>query len=460
MGQTRSEYAVDLAFPNLTFNQPVGIIAPGDGTNRLFVIEQAGIIRVFENSQTVSASSSFLDIRNRVLSGGEQGLLGLAFHPNYAENGYFYINYIADNPRRTVIARFSVSPNNLNAALSESEFVLLEVDQPFANHNGGQTAFGADGYLYVGLGDGGSGGDPFGNGQNLATLLGKILRINVDSSSQGRNYGIPPDNPYAGNTLGYREEIYARGFRNPWRFSFDSLTGALWVADVGQSQREEIDVVEMGKNYGWNIMEGSLPYSGGSQTGLELPLWEYGRDEGISVIGGYMYRGSTLEGLYSKYVYGDYGSGKVWALQYSEVVMPVNTLLVDTDLNTSSFGVDEQNELYLCALDGKIYVLTDNTTPTPMPTATPTSAPTPTPAPTPTDPPTSTPKPNQSPTPTPPEPTTTPAEFMPPEALYGLAIIGVATIISIIAIVAFKRQKKQPKGRVSNHLSNGNGDAP
>jgi len=439
-----SEYSVDLAFPNLTFTQPVGIVVPGDGSNRLFAIEQAGVIRVFENSQAVAASSSFLDIRNRVLFGGEQGLLGLAFHPNYAENGYFFVNYVADNPRRTVISRYSVSPDNLNEALSESEFVLLEVNQPFANHNGGQTAFGADGYLYVGLGDGGSGGDPFGNGQNRATLLGKILRINVDSPSQGRNFSIPPDNPYTGNTLGYREEIYAHGFRNPWRFSFDSPTGRLWAADVGQSQREEIDVVEKGKNYGWNIMEGSLTYSGGSQAGLELPVWEYGRDEGISVIGGYVYRGSTMAGLYSKYVYGDYGSGKVWALQYSEGVMPVNTLLVDTDLNISSFGVDEQNELYLCALDGKIYVLADNTTPTPTPTPTitPTSAPTPTPTPTPTASPISTPTPTQSPTPTPPEPTTTSAGFLPPEALYNLAIIGVVTIIIAIAIVAFKRQKK------------------
>jgi len=342
-----------------------------------------------------------------------------------------------------MIARYSVSPDNLNEALSESEFVLLEVNQPFANHNGGQIAFGADGYLYVGLGDGGSGGDPFGNGQNRATLLGRILRINVDSPSQGRNYSIPPDNPYAGNTLGYREEIYAHGFRNPWRFSFDSSTGRLWVGDVGQSQREEIDVVEKGKNYGWNIMEGSLSYSGGSQAGLELPVWEYGRDEGISVIGGYVYRGSNMAGLSSKYVYGDHGSGRVWALQYSEGVMPMNTLLVDTDLNISSFGVDEQNKLYLCALEGKIYVLTENTsTPTPTPTQTPTSAPPPTPTPTPTGSTISTPTPNQSPTPTPPEPTPTPEGFLPPEILYNLAIVGVVTIIIAIAIVAFKRQKK------------------
>jgi glucose/arabinose dehydrogenase len=374
-GQTQSNYAVEAAFPNLTFNQPVGIVSSGDGMNRLFVIEQAGVIRVFENSRNVAASSVFLNISSRVVFGGEQGLLGLAFHPNYASNGYFYVDYVADNPLRTVIARYSVDPNNMNQALSDSEIVLFNVNQPFANHKGGQISFGADGYLYIGLGDGGSAGDPFGNGQNRSTLLGKILRIDVDSSSQGRNYGIPPDNPFAGNILGYREEIYAYGFRNPWRFSFDPPTERLWVADVGQDQREEIDLVEKGKNYGWNIMEGTLTYSSGSQVGLELPVWEYSHAEGNAVIGGYVYRGSTLTGLYSKYVFGDYGSGKVWALQYDGVAVPTNTLLADTGLNISSFGVDEQNELYFTALNGKIYVLA-NAASTPLPTTAPSSTPT------------------------------------------------------------------------------------
>ncbi len=381
-----------MAFPKLVFNQPVGIVSPGDGTNRLFVIEQAGVIRVFENSQTVAESTVFLDISTQVLFGGEQGLLGLAFHPNYKENGYFYVDYVADNPRRTVIARYTVSPNNPNQALSNSELVLLEVNQPFSNHKGGQIAFGDDGYLYIGLGDGGSGGDPFGNAQNRSTLLGKILRINVDSPSQGRNYSIPADNPYFGNALGYKEEIYAYGFRNPWRFSFDSPTGRLWVADVGQDQMEEIDIVGKGKNYGWNIMEGTLTYSSGSQVGLELPVWEYSHAEGIAVIGGYVYHGSTLPELNSKYIYGDYGSGKVWALQYDGVAMPVNTLLSDTNLNISSFGVDENKELYFCSLDGKIYVLRANvvpespspnpsSTPSPNPTQPSSSTPTPTPSP-------------------------------------------------------------------------------
>jgi hypothetical protein len=250
-----------------------------------------------------------------------------------------------------------------------SELVLLEVAQPFSNHKGGQLAFGADGYLYIGLGDGGSGGDPFGNAQNRSSLLGKILRIDVNSPSAGRNYGVPVDNPFAGNSLGYREEIYAYGLRNPWRFSFDPPTGKLWVADVGQNQREEIDLVEKGKNYGWNIMEASLCYSpstGCDQTGLELPVWEYGRDEGSSVIGGFVYRGLTVTGLYGAYVYGDYGSGKIWALRYDGTSAPVNTLIAATSLSITSFGVDENNKLYFAAFDGKIHKLNqaDVTAPT------------------------------------------------------------------------------------------------
>ncbi len=281
--QNSSAYSVTVAFPNLTFNQPDGIFPDPTNSNRLFVIEQAGVIKVFNNTQNASASSVFLDISSRVLYGGEQGLLGLAFHPNYSQNGYFYVDYVADNPRRTVIARFSVSTNDANVADSNSQQVILEISQPFSNHKGGQLAFGPDGYLYIGVGDGGSEGDPNGNGQNPSTLLGKILRIDVNTQSNGRNYSIPADNPFAGNTAGYREEIYAYGFRNPWRFSFDSATGALWVGDVGQDRVEEIDLVEKGKNYGWNTMEGTLCYnppSGCNQTGLTLPIWNYTHDLG------------------------------------------------------------------------------------------------------------------------------------------------------------------------------------
>ena len=462
--QTQSAYLVDLAFPKLSFNQPVGIVNPGDGTNRLFVIEQPGVIRVFENAPTVAQSTVFLNISNQVLYGGEQGLLGLAFHPHYALNGYFYIDYVAQNPLRTVIARYSVSPNDPNQAQKNSELVLLEVNQPFSNHKGGQIAFGNDGYLYIGFGDGGSGGDPFGNAQNRSTLLGKILRINVDVPSQGRNYSVPSDNPYSGNALGYKEEIYAYGFRNPWRFSFDSPTGRLWVGDVGQDKMEEIDLVGKGKNYGWNIMEGTLTYSSGSQVGLELPVWEYDHSEGIAVVGGFVYRGSTLTGLYSKYIYGDYGSGKIWALQYDGVAGPVNTLLADTGLNISSFGLDQRNELYFCALDGNIYILTSNAAPTPQPTPlpTPTQTPQTTPQPTTISPtsspytPTPKPTPNQTPTPTPtplfsPTPSTLPTINTGPtltqQGTYTIAII--ATIVTIaaanVALILKKRYKKSKK---------------
>jgi glucose/arabinose dehydrogenase len=458
-GQTQDAYSVDLAFPILVFNQPVGIVSSHDGTNRLFVIEQAGIIRVFENSQTVAESTVFLNISNQVLFGGEQGLLGLAFHPNYATNGYFYIDYVAQNPLRTVIARYSVSPNNRNQALETSELVILEVNQPFSNHKGGQITFGADGYLYIGLGDGGSGGDPFGNAQNRSVLLGKILRINVDLQSQGRNYSIPPDNPYSGNALGYKEEIYAYGFRNPWRFSFDSPSGMLWVADVGEAQREEIDLVEKGKNYGWNIMEGTLTFSIGSQIGLELPVWEYNRTEGTAVIGGFVYHGSTLTGLNSKYIYGDYGSGKIWALQYDEAAVPLNTLLSDTDLNISSFGVDEQNELYFCSLDGKIYLLNAiPNSPSPNPSLTPPLNPTPTspatPASTqiPTLSPTTSQTPSQSPQSSPSTQATTspksPSSIENSPLLYAIII---AVALASIGATVFVLEKRRRERRLDSH---------
>ncbi len=360
MDQTQGGYGVEVAFPQLTFTQPVGIYGAVDGTNRLFVVDQPGVIWVFENSQNVSAPLVFLNISSHVLFSGEQGLLGLAFHPNYTKNGYFYVDYVADNPLRTVIARYQVMANNSDQADANSEFVVQTVSQPFANHKGGQLAFGEHGYLYIGFGDGGSGGDPLGNGQNLSSLLGKILRIDVNSFSAGRNYGIPSDNPFAGNSLGYREEIYAYGLRNPWRFSFDPATGKLWVGDVGQDRLEEIDIVEKGKNYGWNIMEGTLcynPASGCNQTGLELPVWNYTHDLGNAIIGGYLYHGSLLPGLSNGYVYGDYGSGRIWRLEYNGTGAPSNSLIVSSNLTISSFGLDSLNELYICAFDGKIYRL-------------------------------------------------------------------------------------------------------
>ncbi len=358
--QVQGRNGIQVAFPQLTFNQPVGIYSPADGSNRLFVVEQTGTIKVFANSPTTTTAQVFLDISDQVLYGGEQGLLGLAFHPNYSSNGYLYVDYVAANPTRTVIARYSVSAGNPDQANNASEYILLEIAQPYANHKGGQIAFGPDGYLYIGMGDGGSGGDPLGNGQSSFTLLGKILRIDVNSPQAGRNYSIPTDNPYVGNTLGYKEEIYAVGFRNPWRFSFDPATGKLWVSDVGQNRLEEIDIVENGKNYGWNIMEGTECYnspSGCNATGLELPVYEYDHSLGNAIIGGYVYRGSTLLALSGSYIYGDYGSGRIWAFPANSTAAPANALLVNSNLTLSSFGVDQNGELYICAFDGRIYTL-------------------------------------------------------------------------------------------------------
>jgi len=361
--QKQFTYSVEVPFPNLSFDQPVGLYTAGDGSNRIFVLERKGVIRVFDNSETVTASTVFLNITERAISTGtEEGLLGLAFHPEFSSNGYFYLDYTADNPLRTVVARYNVPQSNPDQADKNSEHILLEVLQPFSNHNGGQLAFGPDGYLYIALGDGGGAGDPQDNAQDRSNLLGKILRIDVETTTGDLRYSIPPDNPFAGNTDGYREEIFVYGLRNPWRFSFDSVTGRLWAADVGQNRAEEVDIIESGKNYGWNIMEGNLcydPAEGCNQTGLQPPIWTYGRDQGISVTGGFVYRGLEMTGLNGWYIYGDYGSGRLWALQYEGSTV-VNKELVKTDLRITSFGLDEQNELYVCDFRGRIYSLVES----------------------------------------------------------------------------------------------------
>lgn len=349
--------AVD-AFPSLSFDQPVDLQHPDDGSGRLFVVENAGIVRVFENDSSANDAPVFLDITDRVDdSGTEEGLLGLAFHPDFEENGYFYVNYTASNPDRTIISRFQVSEQNTDQAEEASEQEILTFDQPYSNHNGGQLAFGPDGYLFIAVGDGGA-GDPQENGQDRSTLLGSILRIDVDGQENGNNYAIPPDNPFAENGEGYREEIYAYGLRNPWRFSFDEETNRLWAADVGQNEYEEINIIESGKNYGWNIMEGMHcfdPPEDCDQSGLELPVWEYDHSEGISVTGGFVYRGPTLENLTGRYIYGDYGSGKIWALEHDGSEDPENTELLEVDFQIPSFGTDANNELYILGFDGDIY---------------------------------------------------------------------------------------------------------
>lgn len=350
------KYDIINAFPNLSFISPVGLYHSNDNSNRLFVLEQQGIIYSFNNSENTSQKTTFLDIRNKVLSGGELGLLGLAFHPNFSLNGKFYLDYTADNPMRTIISSWTVNISDPNIANVTSEKILLEIQQPFANHNGGQLAFGPDGYLYIGMGDGGSGGDPYGNAQNKSVFLGKILRIDVNS---GNPYGIPQDNPFKGNSVGYKEEIFAFGLRNPWRFSFDQVTGKLWAADVGQNTWEEIDIIENGKNYGWNIMEGNHCYlsSNCNTTGLTLPIYEYSHSVGDSITGGFVYRGNEFPNLNGSYIYGDFEEGQIWGIKLNQDGSTDNTLLVDTTLGISSFGVDEQNNLYIVAYGGQIYRL-------------------------------------------------------------------------------------------------------
>ena len=356
-----AKLTVQEAFPSLTFTRPVDFQHAGDNSDRVFVVEQRGVISVFQNNPGANQKSDFLAIESKVDdSGNEEGLLGLAFHPDYQNNGYFYVNYTAENPNRTVISRFSVSSSDPNKADPASELVLLEYDQPYSNHNGGQVSFGPDGYLYIAAGDGGSGGDPKENGQNKKTLLGSILRIDVNQPSSAGNYSIPADNPFANNTEGFREEIYAYGFRNPWRFSFDSANGQLWVGDVGQNKYEEIDIVKKGGNYGWNTMEGLHCFKPADcdMMGLELPVWEYDHTKGdISITGGFVYHGTAVKELEGLYIYADYVSGKIWSLDLSDPSNPINTELLNADFPISSFGVDKNQELYICGFDDKIYKL-------------------------------------------------------------------------------------------------------
>lgn len=351
---------VERIFPNLSFRNMTNLVQPDDISGLIFITEQRGVIHAFNASQSQPGSYVFLDITDRVNQGGdEEGLLGIAFAPDYGENGYFYVYYSAANPRRSVVSRFSRDQRNPGVAALQSEVIIMEVGQPFSNHNGGQLAFGPDGYLYIGLGDGGNAGDPQGNGQNLATLLGSILRIDVSGLSATGGYKIPVDNPFV-DTAGARAEIWAFGLRNPWRFSFDAETGLLWAGDVGQDMWEEIDIITKGANYGWNIMEGSRCYSpaaGCNQSGLTLPVVEYDHSKGCSVTGGYVYRGDKVPSLQGHYIYGDYCSGNIWALGYSDNTVTQNILIAKSGLSITSFGEDMAGNLYILSREGGIYTL-------------------------------------------------------------------------------------------------------
>ena len=345
-------------------DHPSVITHAGDGSGRVFIVLQDGRIIIWDGAQVLA--TPFLDIDPIVNSTGtERGLLGLAFHPDYETNGYFYVNYTDNTGGDTVIARYTVSAANPDVANPASALILTEIDQPFANHNGGQLQFGPDGYLYIGMGDGGSAGDPGNRAQNLAQPLGKILRIDVNGAGSapdcggGANYAIPPDNPFADGPGGNCDEVWQRGLRNPWRFSFDRLTGDLFIADVGQDAWEEINFQPAGstggENWGWRCYEGNHPYNTqgcGPAGNYDFPIFEYSHNLGCAVSGGYAYRGSALPpAAQGAYVFGDYCSGRIWAARQVGGGWAVQQV-ADTNLAISTFGETEAGELCLAHYGG------------------------------------------------------------------------------------------------------------
>lgn len=375
-------FRIEPAFPGLDLDGMVAMAEPDDGTGRLFVVLQPGRIVTFPNDPGASSAGVFLDISPKVNDrGNEEGLLGMAFDPDFRENGYFYVYYTVSESgdsllsrltdavlsvlpvvdsggsRWSVASRFSVSPINAAVADPDSELIFMVVPQPYSNHNGGNLVFGPDGYLYIGLGDGGGGGDPQENAQDPSNLLGTLLRIDVSSIDATGAYAIPPDNPFAGEE-GARPEIWAYGLRNPWRFSFDRVTDDLWAADVGQNQYEEIDLVLPGRNYGWNVMEGDhcfKPSLNCDRTGLEAPIAEYDHSDGCSVTGGYVYRGTAVPSLYGAYIFADFCSGRMWALRYDGQGEAGQTQISGFPTFITSFAEDLSGELYALSRDGKIY---------------------------------------------------------------------------------------------------------
>jgi len=365
------------AFPNLKWEdwEPIddgGKLRPlrlmeltyaNDGSNRLFVASQQGGVWTFENRADVTESHLVLDLRGKVYDwkqrgANEQGLLGLAMHPDFKSNGYFYVYYSHPSESKSVLSRFTMSQDDPNRADPASEFVLMEIDQPFQNHNGGSIEFGPDGYLYIGLGDGGDRNDPFDAGQDVGKLLGSILRIDVNQTSGQLNYAIPSDNPFVG-VAGAREEIYAIGLRNPWRIAFDPANGDLWCGDVGQELWEEINIIRKGGNYGWSNREGRHPFGNRSRpAGVSEPIdpiWEYDHRVGRSITGGRVYRGSRLDRLAGKYLYADYVTGTMWALDYDrergEVIR--NEQVIPDSVAVLAFGQDPSGEVYYLIEDAK-----------------------------------------------------------------------------------------------------------
>jgi quinoprotein glucose dehydrogenase len=368
------------AFPDLEFTgwdhedngkvnplRPILLTNAGDGSGRIFVPTQQGTIHSFPADGSAKKTSVFVDLSSKVQyidKENEEGFLGLAFSPNYKEDGEFYAYYTTkDEPHTSVVSRFRRNPNHPEIADASSEQEILRIPQPFWNHNGGTICFGPDGYLYIALGDGGAGNDPLNHAQNLQTLLGSILRIDVTKKDQGLAYAIPKDNPFVnliapgGKQAIARGEIFAYGMRNPWRMSFDRKTGDFWVADVGQNVWEEINIVTKGGNYGWNLRESKHPFApNGTSSDKTLidPIWEYHHDIGKSITGGNVYRGKKLPELQGYYLYADYVSGLIWALKYDAAkkeVVENRSIPIDQKLPIISFGEDEDGEVYFTAVD-------------------------------------------------------------------------------------------------------------
>ena len=358
---TTPSFTTEAAFTSLSFQQPLGMVqAPGDNS-RWFVLQKNGLVEVFDNDAAVAATSTFLDITGVVNAAGEGGLLGLAFHPDFPTTPDVFVSYTrSSSPLVSWVSRFSSSDNGLTVDAG-TESLLFTVEQFDTNHNGGEIAFGPDGMLYVAFGDGGGGGDPQGNGQNTQTLPGSIVRIDVDNGSP---FTIPPGNPFAGNALCTQgvgaascPEIFAWGFRNPWRFSFDPVTGRLWAGDVGQGSWEEIDVVAVGENYGWNVREGAHCFnpSTGCATTFVDPVTEYERGSGGSVTGGYVYRGSAIPDLVGWYVFGDFITGQLYAIPEDSATGIAPEAIDASGLSIASFGRDQDGELFVVDFSGGLY---------------------------------------------------------------------------------------------------------
>ena len=338
-------------------DRPLYVTHAGDGTNRLFLLEQTGKIWIIDEGER--DPDPYLDVSKLISPSAdrpysEQGLLGLAFHPVYESNGVFFLSY-TDRGGSSVIARYEVSADDANLADAESAEIIFELAQPYANHNGGHIEFGPDGYLYMALGDGGSANDPLGAGQNLQLLLGSILRIDVDVEA---GYAIPPDNPFEDDPAA-RDEIWSYGLRNVWRFNFDRLTGDMYMADVGQNQWEEINFQPAnsagGENYGWNVWEGAHIFAGGNAPGHVPPIFEYSHAVGCSVTGGVVYRGGTIPDLEAVYLFGDYCSGRIWGAWRDQELNWRAEELMNSIMAISSFGEDEAGEIYVIDYSGTLY---------------------------------------------------------------------------------------------------------